>query len=98
MAGIWCLYGHWGKNGYRHVPDTDLVYLYFIPYHGISADRLFYPGFLDEYQKIHFIRPEESAEISLKRPMISAFFFRNLPEINAVPCSSSITPILTMGS
>ena len=49
MAGIWCLYCHRRKDGYRHVPDPDLVYLYILSNYGISLDRLFYFGFLDEY-------------------------------------------------
>jgi hypothetical protein len=65
MAGIRGMYGHWGEDGYRHVQDPDLVYLYFFSYDGVSADRLFYPGILDEYQEIYLICPQKSPEISL---------------------------------
>jgi hypothetical protein len=57
MAGIWGVYGHRGQNGNRYFPDPDLVRLYILPYHGFPADRLFYPGLLDEHEKVHFVRP-----------------------------------------
>jgi hypothetical protein len=65
MAGVWCLHRHRRKNGYRDVADQDLVRLYFLSYHGLAADHLFYPSLLDEYQKIYFISQKESPEISL---------------------------------
>jgi hypothetical protein len=97
MAGIWGVCCHWRKNGYCHFPDPDLVYLYLLSHYGISFDRLFYFGLLDEYQKVYPIRPPEPHEISLTGLYPLHNLLRNLTEIS-VPCSSSITPILTMGS
>jgi len=65
MAGIRRVLGHRGKNGHRHFPDPDMVYLYFISDHGFTVDHLLYPGVLDEHQAIYFFRAQESRKISL---------------------------------
>jgi hypothetical protein len=43
-------------------PYTHLVYLYLFYYDGFSADRLFYSGFLDEYQTLYHSGQTESVK------------------------------------
>jgi hypothetical protein len=63
MAGLWRLFRHWGKNGYSYLPDPYVVHIHFISYHGVSHHYLYGDGFLDEHEALHFICPQESAQI-----------------------------------
>ena len=65
MAGVWCVLSYRRKNGHCTIQDPHMVYLYFIPYHGLAADRLFYCSVLDEYQTLYSECKEEPAEVSL---------------------------------
>jgi len=63
------MFCHWAKIRYRHIPDTYLVYLHFISYHGVAPYYLHDYGFLAEYQKVHTFSQAKPAEISVKNPM-----------------------------
>jgi len=76
MAGVRGMLGHRREDGYRHIPDPDLVYLCLLSDHGVAIDHLLYPGILDEYQKIYPFRTQEPYEISLASILLP---FRILP-------------------
>jgi len=65
MAGIWCMYGNWGKTGHCHFQDPDLVYLYIVSDIGFPIDHLFCSRILDEYQKVHSFGEKKSPEVSV---------------------------------
>ena len=70
MAGIRGVLGHRGKDGYRHFPDPDLVYLYFVPDDGFTVDHLLCPCFLDEHQAVYPFCAQKPREISLAAAFI----------------------------
>ena len=49
MARIRGLQCCWRENGHRHSNDPQVFYLYIISYNGLSIDRVFFRGILDEY-------------------------------------------------
>ena len=66
MAGIWCLHGHWRKNGHSHFPHQDVVYVHILSYPGFAHYYLYGAGILDEYQTIYPCRTKKSASLSLR--------------------------------
>jgi hypothetical protein len=65
MAGIWCLYCYWRKNGNCHFRNQALFYLYFIPYIRLAGYFLYDFGLLDEHQKLHQKFKAQSIEVSV---------------------------------
>ncbi len=65
--GIWCLHRHGGEVGNRQLQDPDVVYLHFLPHHGLARNHLYDPRFLDQYQKLHPRRKKKSVEKLVKQ-------------------------------
>jgi hypothetical protein len=93
MAGIRSLLGHRGEDGYRHLPDPDMVHLYFISHHGFTADHLLYSRVLDEHQTLYFFCPQKSREISLTRIIgcVFSYLTEDGPLSNPFQCVDSLT-------
>ncbi len=49
MAGVWSMYRHRRKNGYRHFRYQKIFYIYILSYSWLSGNFLFIFCFLDEY-------------------------------------------------
>lgn len=67
MAGLWGLRCHWRPARDRHVPDQDLVYVYFLLDPGIPDHHLRHPGFLDEYEAVYARRQEKSPALFVRK-------------------------------
>jgi hypothetical protein len=71
--------GYRRKNGHFRYQDQNLVCLYFIPHYGLTADRLFYPCLLDEYEEVYYVGATKSAVVSIN------YFFILLKEEKFFP-------------
>ena len=66
METLRCVQGNRRKNGHFCYQDKNLVRIYFIPYYGVSAYRLFRPCILDEHEEIYHVCEEKSFVVPVK--------------------------------
>jgi hypothetical protein len=74
MASFWSLHSNRRKVGNCHLPNQDLVYLYFFSDNGLTPDCLFCACLLDEHQTLYSLCKTQSAKIFVKgEPFIHRF-------------------------
>ena len=54
------LFGNWQPDGYCHITDQAVFYVYLSAYYGFTHTHLHDPGFLEEHAKIYVGRKEKS--------------------------------------
>ena len=79
-AGIWGVYFHWRKNGYRHLHHPQVFYLYLFSYDGLTGGYLLFCSLLDECEAVHSECPAQPAAV-----FVTAF----LPEKSNHPSTLS---------
>jgi len=66
MEVIRCVYGHWRENGHFTVAYPNMVHLHFLPYHGLTPDRLFHTRVLVEYEALYFVGASKPAMVRIE--------------------------------
>ena len=58
-----CMHRNWRKAGFGYFKNKDVVYLYFIYYHGLPYHYIYDTGLLDQHKEIHLLWEKESHQV-----------------------------------